>query len=155
MKTCTKCGVEKSLDDFHRRKTAKDGRSSHCRECRNTHGRNRYATDSDYAERIRQRRLTTLEPIGLARPADVRFDEKWEVDENGCWIWQGATLENGYGEFQEKGKNWLAHRWSYTYARGEIREGHELHHGCGVRACVNPDHLLEVTEEAHRELHAA
>lgn len=34
VKTCTKCGEEKSLDDFHRRKASKDGREASCKTCR-------------------------------------------------------------------------------------------------------------------------
>ena len=33
-KTCTKCGVVKPLDGFHRQKGKADGRNSHCKECR-------------------------------------------------------------------------------------------------------------------------
>ncbi len=33
MKTCTKCGIEKTLDDFHRWKQSKDGRKSRCKAC--------------------------------------------------------------------------------------------------------------------------
>lgn len=35
MKTCTKCGVEKSLDAFHRNAKGSHGRYSVCKECRN------------------------------------------------------------------------------------------------------------------------
>ena len=33
MKTCTKCGVEKSLDDFHNSKSSSTGKVSQCKEC--------------------------------------------------------------------------------------------------------------------------
>jgi len=33
MKKCTKCGVIKSLDAFHRSKDRKDGRIGHCKTC--------------------------------------------------------------------------------------------------------------------------
>jgi len=33
MKTCTKCGISKSLDSFSKRSNVKDGRTSHCKEC--------------------------------------------------------------------------------------------------------------------------
>ena len=33
-KVCTKCGEEKSLDDFYRNKNTKDGRMSECKTCR-------------------------------------------------------------------------------------------------------------------------
>ncbi len=35
MKQCTKCGVEKNLEEFHKRKDTKDGRKSRCRDCMN------------------------------------------------------------------------------------------------------------------------
>ena len=33
MKTCTRCKATKPLSEFYARKSAKDGRESHCREC--------------------------------------------------------------------------------------------------------------------------
>ena len=33
MKTCTKCGETKPLDDFHRQRSSADGRKAWCREC--------------------------------------------------------------------------------------------------------------------------
>lgn len=33
MKVCTKCGVEKPIDEFHRRARAKDGRQTRCKLC--------------------------------------------------------------------------------------------------------------------------
>jgi hypothetical protein len=33
MKKCSKCGVEKSLDGFHRDSRRSDGRHKHCKEC--------------------------------------------------------------------------------------------------------------------------
>jgi len=33
MKTCTKCGAEKTLDEFHKRKASPDGLKTRCKEC--------------------------------------------------------------------------------------------------------------------------
>ena len=33
MKTCGKCGLEKSLEDFHRSSRSPDGRQARCKEC--------------------------------------------------------------------------------------------------------------------------
>ncbi len=33
-KKCTKCGKEKTLDDFHKRRAGSKGHSSHCKACR-------------------------------------------------------------------------------------------------------------------------
>jgi hypothetical protein len=32
-KDCTKCGISKSLEDFYKHKSAKDGRQNSCKEC--------------------------------------------------------------------------------------------------------------------------
>lgn len=37
MKTCTKCGEEKALDEYHRKTTTRDGRKTQCRACVNAH----------------------------------------------------------------------------------------------------------------------
>lgn len=157
MKTCTKCGETKPLEGFTRDKHNKQyGRTAQCKECRNAAVIAKYTNDEAYAERRRQTALAwsrgeEVEPLPK-KSIDERFDEKWEEDENGCWIWQAKT-DFGYGRFKVDGKTVRAHRWSYEREYGAIPESLELHHKCGNRACVRPSHLLAVTEEAHRELH--
>jgi len=43
------------------------------------------------------------------------------------------------------GKNWRAHRFSFTLHLGEIPDGLELDHLCKNKLCVKPDHLEAVT----------
>ncbi len=75
-----------------------------------------------------------------------RFDSHVGVNlDSDCWLWAGATLPHGYGQFRDGDKVWKAHRWSYTYAKGPIPNGLQLDHLCRVRNCVNPDHLEPVT----------
>ncbi len=62
---------------------------------------------------------------------------------DGCHIWDGRTNENGYAIKWERGQPRYVHR----LVMGEP-EGMHVHHECGTRACVNPDHLEAVT---HRE----
>jgi hypothetical protein len=72
-------------------------------------------------------------------------------DENGCWLWQRATNEKGYGRVQFQGRHRAAHRVSYTTFVGPIPEGLQLDHLCRVRHCINPAHLEPVThDENHR-----
>lgn len=66
---------------------------------------------------------------------------KYEIDENGCWIWKGYVAKHGYG-YQGRVP---AHRAVYIEHRGVIPPGLDLDHLCRVRACVNPDHLEPVT----------
>ena len=54
-KTCTKCGVVKPLDDFHRDKRSPDGRRSDCKECVREYKR-RYLEENRDKERERNRR---------------------------------------------------------------------------------------------------
>jgi DNA mismatch repair ATPase MutL len=39
MKTCTKCKIEKPLNEFHNKKSSKDGKNSRCKKCRNESNR--------------------------------------------------------------------------------------------------------------------
>ena len=88
---------------------------------------------------------------------EARVFAKVTEGENGCWEWRGRGA-NTYGTaFQDGGKAWLPHRWSYTYLRADIPEGLELDHLCRNRVCVNPWHLEPVTrsENAKRTFQAA
>ena len=44
-KKCTKCGIEKNLEGFHKRKDSKDGRKSRCKDCMNVSNR-KYREDN-------------------------------------------------------------------------------------------------------------
>lgn len=95
--------------------------------------------------RIDRRRFNGRTPAGTA--PEARFWAK--VDKNGpggCWLWTGAVLNTGYGQFaQSPGRNIGAHRWSYLHVVGQIPDGLHLDHLCRVRNCVNPAHLEPVT----------
>lgn len=65
---------------------------------------------------------------------------------DGCWLWQGAIQDNGYGRVRVNGKLLNAHRAVYEALVGPIAEGLVIDHLCSNRACVNPDHLEPVTQ---------
>jgi hypothetical protein len=86
----------------------------------------------------------------MGRPAaGVTAEERfWArvVVADGCWLWTGYRLHNGYGSLMANGKkNTLAHRFAYELLVGPIPDGLTLDHLCRVRNCVNPAHLEPCT----------
>jgi hypothetical protein len=77
-----------------------------------------------------------------------RFMEKVTFAQDGCWLWTGSLKGDGYGSFNDQSTNiHSAHRWAFAHI-GVYRplvDGLTLDHLCRVRACVNPDHLQQVT----------
>jgi hypothetical protein len=63
-----------------------------------------------------------------------------------CWEWDSISHVDGYGRFRMGGRQWLAHRASYTVLVGPIPEGLNIDHLCRNRRCVNPEHLEPVTQ---------
>lgn len=73
-----------------------------------------------------------------------RFDAKVRQGPNGCLLWTGGKT-TGYGSFWDGERTVLAHRWAYERAKGDVSPGMVLDHLCRNKACVNPDHIEEVT----------
>jgi hypothetical protein len=68
-----------------------------------------------------------------------------------CWLWTGYTNEKGYGVMQvtvrpHRYLHCRAHRLSFSHFIGPIPDGYVIDHLCGVRRCVNPDHLEATTD---------
>jgi hypothetical protein len=84
------------------------------------------------------------------KPPIVRFLKFVRFVENGCWLWSGFRVPNGYGLFSPGGREHsvYAHRWAYQHFVGPIPQGLEVAHRCGEPGCVNPMHLGAIT---HRE----
>lgn len=67
---------------------------------------------------------------------------------NGCWLWTGGLMTNGYGQtrVKENGR-WRgagAHQVAYYLATGQWErkaEGRLVRHLCHRRRCCNPAHL--------------
>jgi hypothetical protein len=89
-------------------------------------------------------------PIGLLTNSDkARFWAK--VDTSGdCWEWTAYRDAAGYGIFQ-LGKTGprKAHRVSWALTNGEPDPALVIDHLCRNRACVNPDHMEQVTQRSN------
>ena len=62
-------------------------------------------------------------------------------DDCDCWLF--ARVDRyGYGSFKYRGKNLIAHRFSYERLVGEIPDDLTIDHLCDRhRNCVNPAHF--------------
>lgn len=68
------------------------------------------------------------------------------VPETPCVLWTGHTDPDGYG----RSHGWqTVHRRAWQRAYGQIPVGMEIHHLCGNRACMEPDHLECITRYEH------
>lgn len=62
MKPCTKCGLEKQLEDFHKRAAMLDGRKSECKACTRLYQKQKYESgESRAAVYKRQYGITLLQ----------------------------------------------------------------------------------------------
>lgn len=79
-----------------------------------------------------------------------RIEQFWAlVDKRGpdeCWPWKGP-LYQGYGSFGLNGQGMKAHRASQFIAGNPPAPGIHVDHICRNRACVNPAHLRNVTNQ--------
>lgn len=83
-------------------------------------------------------------PMGT--PLPERIHRLVDLDQSGCWIWQGRITSCGYGQMSMPGqRKEYAHRVAYKAFVGEIPPGHAVDHLCRVKACVNPNHLEAVS----------
>lgn len=123
---CRRCKIDKPLQDYYTdSRVNKDGRRSICKIC---------------SKRI------NLPPKKIY----INPLTKYVVNQNGCWIWQGAHC-GSYGNIQWNGKSVGTHRVFYEITKGEIPEGLVIDHLCSVKNCVNPDHLEAVTPSVNTQ----
>jgi len=128
---CKKCLLNKPREEYGRR-----GRNTVCKVC--------WKAFFAHTRGVARKR----------RPPEERFWEK--VDKNGpmhpykpelgcCWIWTGATMPRGYGNFGiSKGNPIYAHRYAWELANGPVPPGLFVLHGCDVPGCVRADGHLRV-----------
>lgn len=61
------------------------------------------------------------------------------------WIWQGSKDRKGYGNVWFGQKWWRAQRLAYWAFHGSLDKALTTDHLCRVHACVNPEHLRQIT----------
>jgi hypothetical protein len=95
----------------------------------------------------RLKKLGLLTNLPVKPPVRERFEEMVQETPGGCWEWQGARNDLGYGQLALAGhKRVYAHRFSYEKFVGPIPAGLQLDHLCRNPPCVNPTHLEPVTQ---------
>ena len=70
------------------------------------------------------------------------------LTESSCIVWMGSVLDTpngGYGSLNVGGKIKRVSRLAYELEHGPIPDGMLVDHRCGVRSCINPDHLRLAT----------
>lgn len=77
---------------------------------------------------------------------------KYTVLDDGCWEWT-AGKSHGYGVIRVGDKVKRAHVKMWEDANGPKPQGVDLHHRCGRKSCVNPDHLEVLTRSEHVKRH--
>jgi hypothetical protein len=98
-----------------------------------------------------------LKDPDVVRPSTLTPEQRfWAKVEKTttCWLWFAAINPGtGYGQFALRhGVQAQAHRYSYELAYGAVPEGHDVHHVCHVRHCVNPDHLQALSRSDNLRL---
>lgn len=86
-------------------------------------------------------------------PTLARLRKKVAHREDGCIVFTGYLMVNGYGTILHRGEKRLVHRVAYELAYGLIPDEAQIHHRCGTRACVNPEHLEALGSADHAAEH--
>lgn len=89
--------------------------------------------------------LSELRP-GRNAPLEDRL-AYWSMPlvETGCVVWLGTLTESGHSKIGVGYDQKRAHRVAWELVNGPIPDGLMIDHRCGVRPCINVDHLRLAT----------
>ena len=77
---------------------------------------------------------------------------RYKIDENGCWIFQGAVGKDGYGKVSLKDMSFRAHRLMAHLTLKPIMSADDVvAHKCDVPLCINPEHLFITTVQGNTD----
>lgn len=79
----------------------------------------------------------------------IRFFDKIDKADSGCWLWKSILNVDGYGILMFGRKKVRAHRLAVQLSGREIPPGMSVDHLCRVRNCVNPIHLEVVDDRTN------
>ncbi len=85
----------------------------------------------------------------ITNSIEDRFWSKVDIkDKDNCWLWLAGKTKDNYGQFNYKGKLYLAHRLAFElYYKRKIEDDMILLHSCDNRLCCNYHHLKEGTKQ--------
>ncbi len=89
----------------------------------------------------------------MARPRETLHIRFWRTVQKteGCWLWQGWTDRDGYGQISiggKQGKRIRATAAAWLLSKGTLPTNNLLH-TCDTPSCVRTDHLVDDTQAAN------
>ncbi len=124
-KTCTKCSIEKTLDNYHNDKRASDGVVSHCKVCSKNYHKKRYIDNIDkiknsharYRENNKEKEKSRHKKYSIENPEKIKLNEK---------KWREANLERSKNNKKEWWKNNPNYSKEYKKRRRETEPLYKL-----------------------------
>ena len=125
VKTCTKCGEEKPLEEYGREKRVKDGRQARCRECARAHNRakcDQYReTRRAYAERNKDR-IREYKASWHAKNSERLKPEKAKYYQANKDKWKQYQEDNSERLKEYRKQRWIRTRDKYIPMQAAYRE---------------------------------
>lgn len=103
---------------------------------------------------VRLKPSTSAMAIGVGQPKSKRPKNRRTLHKHdgGCVTINGNLSR--YANVQVDGQQFRAHRVAYATAYGPFSDRLHVHHACGNKGCVNPQHLRLVTRHNHGMTHS-